>query len=74
MRTFLPLIVGLILGVLATCAFSHRGHPTWEYKAVWINPQRDMAQLNLNGTTGWEISAVIPSPDGNSCFILKRRK
>ena len=72
-RTIIPLLVGLVLGVLATCAFGHRSHPGWEYKAVWINPEKDMAKLDLNGAEGWEVSAVI-STGGDSCFILKRKK
>lgn len=72
-RNIAFLFAGLVLGLLATCALTHHSNPAWEYKAVWINPEKDMGKLNLNGADGWEISAVIPT-GGDSCVILKRQK
>lgn len=46
----------------------------WEYQAITLRPNQDMAAiLNTNGTGGWETTGIWSvSTDGTTTVLLKR--
>jgi hypothetical protein len=79
-RNFPPLLIGLVLGVLVTCGFTHHSQPNWEYKTIWMASPGDtqpayVADLNNMGKQGWQVVGALPGRgNGEGELILEREK
>jgi len=79
-RTFLPLLIGLLLGGLITCGFTRRAPKTWEYKVIWMASPGStqppyVDDLNKSGAEGWHVvGALAGRGNGEGELILERQK
>ena len=79
-RTYLPLLIGLVLGALITCDFARRAPKTWEYRGIWIASPGStqppyIDDLNKSGAEGGHVvGALAGRGNGEGELILEREK